>query len=343
MNRRAATLLLTLIFMVGLIVMASAYMLLVTVGTRNVGGQENNVKAFYLAEAGLNKAVWYFLNTAPDGTTDGSWRTFEYPANPGPSPNQPKQESSGEGTYTMWVGDSGDNVLITARGEVNDIQRVVQQEISIGFSAPEAFDYVIYAGDAIDTAGASNLTITGDQLSGIDTNNFPEVDFGYYKNLAPPSQKKGGAYTFVPGTYSGVWHINGPVIINSNVTVNGTVVATGSISMSGGNSIILNPESPNPALISNDEISAVGSSGVTINGLIYSGADGDGRTNFNNSNNVNIAGTIISEGDVILTAVSNSTIIYDAGILATPPLGFSGGGSGEVVGMSSVANTWTEI
>lgn len=72
MNKKGVALILTFIFMISLVIITGAYVFMVTYGIRNVNAQINNVNAIYLAEAGLNKAIWYLINTAPDGSTDAS-------------------------------------------------------------------------------------------------------------------------------------------------------------------------------------------------------------------------------------------------------------------------------
>lgn len=134
--------LVTLIFMVFLTVVAAAYISLVMSNTRLMGAQADVVGAFYFAEAGLNKAVWYLENTAPDGSTDGSWRTSAFPAAPGPGFNDPQEETLGDGLYTVWVEDSGGNVLITARGSSNGSERTVQQEITLTAGPPNVVSSV---------------------------------------------------------------------------------------------------------------------------------------------------------------------------------------------------------
>ena len=77
----------------------------------------------------MHKAIWYLINgnTAPDSSTDGSWRTTAYPADPGAGPTDPKQESFANGDYTMWVENSGSNIQITSRGTMDSSERIVRQ------------------------------------------------------------------------------------------------------------------------------------------------------------------------------------------------------------------------
>ena len=56
MNNKGVALIITFIFMVSLVIIAAAYLFMVSCDTRNVSAQINNDKALYLADAGLNKA-----------------------------------------------------------------------------------------------------------------------------------------------------------------------------------------------------------------------------------------------------------------------------------------------
>jgi len=102
--QKGAVLLFTLMVMITLISVVGAYLGFVQSSTRSTGAQISDSQAIYLADAGLDMAIWYLRNTAPDGSTDCSWRTTTaYPLAPGPDPNDPQQESYGNGTFTIWV------------------------------------------------------------------------------------------------------------------------------------------------------------------------------------------------------------------------------------------------
>ena len=111
--------------------MVAAYIFMNNQEMKYTGIHIDDVQAFYLSEAGLHKALWYLQNTAPDGSSDGSWRTTAYPAQPGSDSTDPQQENLGEGMYTLWVQDSGGDVLITARGTVNNVQRVIRHKVNV--------------------------------------------------------------------------------------------------------------------------------------------------------------------------------------------------------------------
>ena len=130
-GNKGSVLLFTLMVMIVLTSVVGGYLEFVQASTESTGAQITDSQAIYLAEAGLNKAIWYLANTAPDSSTDGSWRTTAYPAAPGADPTDPQQESLGEGTYTMWVEDSAGNVKITAKGTVGDLSRTLERTFTV--------------------------------------------------------------------------------------------------------------------------------------------------------------------------------------------------------------------
>ncbi|GAI37332.1 unnamed protein product, partial [marine sediment metagenome] len=136
-GRKGAVLLFTLIVMITLISVVGAYLDFVQSSTRSTGAQIEDSQAIYLADAGLDMAIWYLRNTAPDGSTDCFWRTTAYPAVPGPDPNDPQQKSLGNGTFTIWVQDSGSNIQVYARGTVGGLSRVITQTLTLTSSALE--------------------------------------------------------------------------------------------------------------------------------------------------------------------------------------------------------------
>jgi Tfp pilus assembly protein PilX len=134
-RNKGSALLLTLIFMITLTLITAAYFTMIRYGAINFSRQSDGVHAFYIAEAGIHKAAWYLLNTAPDGTTDGSWRTAAYPADAGSDPDDPQEESFDGGRYTMWVEDSNGAVLVTSRGIYNGSTQLVHERENFDNSA----------------------------------------------------------------------------------------------------------------------------------------------------------------------------------------------------------------
>ncbi len=145
-KKKGSVLVLTLLFMTTSATLTVAYLSMVRYDTAILDSQSNGVHALYIAEAGLNKAVWYLLNTAPDSTVDGSWRTLTYPTAAGPDPSDPQQESFGGGTYTMWVEDSSGSILITSSGVYNGVTRIVHQQENMILTPPDPRTLTAVAG-----------------------------------------------------------------------------------------------------------------------------------------------------------------------------------------------------
>lgn len=145
-NNKGSVLILTFLFMTTAVVITMAFLSMVRYDTTLVDSQSNAVHALYIAEAGLNKAAWYLLNTAPDNTTDGSWRTAAYPTAAGSDPTDPQEESFAGGTYTIWVDDSGGSILLTSKGAYNGITRTVHQEENMVLNPPDPRTLAAVAG-----------------------------------------------------------------------------------------------------------------------------------------------------------------------------------------------------
>lgn len=142
---RGSVLLMTLMFMICLTILSSLFINMVMVNSTNASALVSSTQALYLAEAGANKAVYYLRNTAPDGTTNASWRTTPYPASAGNyapagtlpasctlTPTLPCQESldGGFSSYTIWVVTAGNKIQITSSGAYNGLIRTVQEEVT---------------------------------------------------------------------------------------------------------------------------------------------------------------------------------------------------------------------
>jgi Tfp pilus assembly protein PilX len=347
-KEKGAALIITFIFMVSLTIITSAYLFMVTYGTRNVNAQVNNAKAVYLADAGLNKAVWYLTNTAPDGSTDGSWRTTAYPAVAGANPTDPQQESLGSGVYVMWVETSGSNIMVTARGTVNNIARTVRETVTLTAGVPEAFNYAQFSVDNIDFDD-SDGTVTGNIASGDNVDNesgmtitgtvtedstvaMPTADLASYAAIATTTVT--GNRTFTAGTYSGIWYVSGNATLRDGVTFNGTLIAGGNIVLTNVDNFTSTPTSNYPALVAGGDVRGDNMTEANITGLIFAADDitiDDGEDN-------TVNGSLISGDDFSIQDGADWSITYDADLASNPPPYFSDGSAGSATG-----NNWKEI
>ncbi|MFH1615947.1 MAG: discoidin domain-containing protein [Planctomycetota bacterium] len=88
---KGSVLLFTLMVMIGLTSVVGAYLGFVRYSTKSTGAQITDSQAVYLAEAGLQKAIWNLMRTAANGGQGENWTTAG------------TTENLGEGGYTMVV------------------------------------------------------------------------------------------------------------------------------------------------------------------------------------------------------------------------------------------------
>jgi Tfp pilus assembly protein PilX len=118
---KGAALLLTLIVMITLTSVVGAYLGFVQGSARSTGAQISDRQAIYLAEAGLQKAVWNLMRTVANGGQGENWTTAG------------TTESLGDGSYTMEV-QKWDWALAANNSTASSNSEVV------GFEAAKAID-----------------------------------------------------------------------------------------------------------------------------------------------------------------------------------------------------------
>jgi len=347
----------------------------------------DSMQAFWLAEAGLNRAMWYLTrtpsdtDTAPDGSQDGSWRTSTSAANLssdassgqnqvvvdeagifsvndiviikdndneemntviGINGNTLTMQNSlrhtyttdaaaivdpgytellGEGSYTIWVHDSEENIRIYSRGKVAGLTRTITQTALLTVKSG-AFDYALYVGGYINDQ-QGDLSVDGKQKENAGTENLPTIDFTYYEALAAGSDDDNiyyisGNYTFPEGTegnpleYNGMWYVDGNVNIGSYVNINGGIISTGNVSIDRVNNINITASTTYPALITQGKLDIKNSADIEVNGLVYVGADLDGNMLAQRTTSVNITGTLLVAGNFNLQQSNTVSVTYDA-------------------------------
>lgn len=233
-GNKASILLMTMAFMVILVVLATVFFTSVVENLRTAGSQNDNAEALYLAEAGINMAIWYLKNTAPDSSTDGSWRTTAYSTSSTGSTYSsctagscnPKTESLNNGTYTMWVETSSNNIKITSKGTFNNLSRTVQvltttQPLS-GLIAWWKFD-TGSGSSATDSSGNSNTGTIVNSPSwvagqiGSYALNFTAASSQYVRSSSSAAPQSTTVSAWIkPGTAGGVVYSElGQAIVNS--------------------------------------------------------------------------------------------------------------------------------
>ena len=368
-GRKGVVLLFTLMVMITLVSVVGAYLGFVQYSTISTGAQISDSQAIYLADAGLDMAIWYLRNTAPDGSGDCSWRTTIYPTDPGPDPNDSQQESFGNGTFTIWVQDSVSDIQVYARGTVGESSRVITQTLALTSSALER---AIHADGAhlmlADSSGTINgnvscfqsvqgvdediMTITGNVFQGdeqVKINGDFTLD-SYYA-LADAAGQVATNKSFANATYIGIWYITNKVTIGNNARIEGSVICEKTIDFNGkANNVFIDPTlyAPNqnyPALYAGTDITStdtgnpaqrIGLQNSTINGLIFSGTN----ITFDYMSSTTFTGTILAGSNISMKNGSSISVNYDADIFSPMPLGFTFSGGDYTV---MPQGDWNEI
>lgn len=367
---KGVVLLITMIIMIALTSVVSAYLGIVQHCSRSIDAQISDSQAIYLADAGLNAAIWYLKHTAPDGSTDCSWRTTAYPADPGPSATDPQRRSLGEGTFTIWVQDSGSDVRVYARGTVGGLYRVIAQTLA---PASEVLERSIHADGAhlklTNCTGTINgniscfvsvlpdplpdgLTVAGSVVQGSDQAKVsPGLVLDDYYALADSAGQVAANKTFANATYTGIWYITNKAIIGDNARIEGSVISEKTIHFEDEadnvfiDPTLYDPAHNYPALYAGSDITStdmgaasqrVGLQNSTINGLIMA----NNNIRFDYISNSTFNGTILAGNNIEIENGVNLTVNYNRDIFVPMPIGFTFfGGRNTVLPQSD----WNEL
>jgi hypothetical protein len=334
-NQKGMALLTTLIFVFLLVTFGVALLTMTSNDTKLSTLQRDSTKAFYLADAGIDKALWY-LNTPEDLGGKGmfSWR---------PSPSDPEGTSleyyeiriENKGDISLGEEDT-DKIEITSMGVVKNEngkvvgKRTVIVEAKIGISPVSTlcYNYALAADSILTINGAITIngdihangsiggsnndpTVYGEQTIGGDKI-YPIIDFEYYKQLAIANETY---YDYskvfnTDETITGIHFIDGDVDIKAILNISdGAIFATGEIT-SYGNAVITHTKSEiydNPlALVAKGDITLSGT--VSTEGVIQSEGD------------IKIIGTV----DVLNGAIVGDNITVEGNVSVTYNLDLQG-------------------
>jgi len=223
-NQKGIALLTTLIFVFILVTFGVALLTMTGNDIKLSALQRDSTEAFYIAEAGIDKALWY-LNTPEDNGGKGlDWRTNEY---------QEPYPAVSTDYYQLTVEDTAeqDIIKITSRGVVSDGNKVygsrkieVEAKKAISPSPGLVYNYTItteenltlkgrlvidgdvHSNGNISTVGGNIALINGVATSSGGTNEYdsgsvnyeiqmyPKIDFEYYKGLVTDPDNPDNAY-----------------------------------------------------------------------------------------------------------------------------------------------------
>lgn len=300
---------------------AGALAQLVLQDAATVYRQENSMKAFFLAQAGVSEA-YAILKEDLSNKDDADL----YP-----------ETSLGDGSYDVTILQPNGKLVIQSVGIVKNVERAIYVEVKAD-DGLAAFDYGILSNKEGDLWGSS--TINADihsneewDLKGVTVNGtvsavgdvdlsgnafaesiqenastlpFPTFDFNYFYNLAAPQDRYTGDQDWNSVNLqpvNGVVYVNGNVKIRGSSTLTGVLVATGEIDI-GGNfeqfSIF-----GMPALMSRDDDIILHGNVEIGEGMIYTGTGSvEIRGNVTTTGNIFSFDEFIGHGSLELSAAT---------------------------------------
>ncbi|MBU4349164.1 hypothetical protein KJ599_02455 [bacterium] len=295
-NQKGMALLTTLIFVFILVTFAVALLTMTSNDTKLSTLQRDSTKAFYLAETGIDKALWY-LNTFIDNGGKG----LDWPTDDGVEITEGTSVEYYEAIVKYEPIGQNEIISIVSTGVVKEgtyssgkrkIKVIAKKEISPSYSL--AYNYAIFAELIVTLIGS--LTVVGDIHSNgiidgsvnikdiygeITTGGnelYPIIKFDYYKQLAIKNGTYYGDNTSkifnINETITGIHFIDGDVEIKGNTILNihnGAIFATGKIVSRGTTEIHHTKDETydNPlALVAQGDIDLGGN--VFIQGVIQS-------------------------------------------------------------------------
>jgi len=328
--------LLTFVMMMAFSMIVFAFITFIGFRIKESGNRVSEIESFYVAEAGLNKAIWYLGTSTGSGGKGLDWRTTG------------TYEAYGWGSFSLIVQTSTvtGEVLIVSTGEVTGIRKTVSQVVATG-GYPSAFDYAVFNNGSLNLSGNAEIngdvfvngntvfsgsaTVAngyayhpaGDTVSGHGTYtdggtpdpvpSFPSLDTSYYSGQITTAQdQSAGNQTYNNTTVNlggGTVYVNGDINVSGTTTFNGpgVVVASGAINFSGNTYT-----SGGVRFISAGTLSISGNQ-YTQDSLYYSNtaiaASGNTRVNVGGfisggttslNGNINVSGLIYSVGQISL-------------------------------------------
>ena len=176
MKNSRGNLLITFIITVSLASLVFLFLQLVSVRLKDSGSRVNESKVFYIAEAGLNKGVWYLSPGGGNKTT--AFNTVE---------------SFGGGTYSLSVvTEPSSEMFIISTGEVGGVTRTISDYVNMG-GTPPAFAYGLFAGTSITNSGSINIS-SGEVYFGTKLTNSASITGNGYKMAPSASVTNSGTF-----------------------------------------------------------------------------------------------------------------------------------------------------
>jgi len=344
-DQKGMALITTLIFIFVLVSFSVALLIMTSNDSKLSTLHRESTRAFYLAETGVDKALWYLNNPTDQGGYGINWRTTSpliYPSSaaseyyevtvetttpPGPGVAEIVTIHSigkelGEGDYdrgTRVVEVKLEEGIAPSPGAVYNYALMTFGEDSIlTFNGHVEIEGDVHSNGDIDGNGfepdddvdgdityAGDADITGDFVEKTGVEAFPSIDWDYYYNNGAQIYDTDTAYEIGDDILSGIHYFKGDVIIKNDLVINGTIVVEGNITVSGN---------PDLTLLHTEDISLVmvASGDITLGGNVH--VEGiihtEGIITFNGNINVE-EGAVLAEDGVINGTGAETKIVYD--------------------------------
>ena len=278
-NQKGMALLTTLIFIFILVTFGVSLLTMTGNDSKMSTLQRDSTKAFYQADAGIEKAIWY-LNSSEEneaglnyeGPLNGGTTSEYYEVTVGPIISGP--------TETKTLISTG---KVVGGGDFNKGTRKIEVKLKKGISPSSGltYDHAIFTDDNMRFNGGisingnihsnGNLIVTDPDVfnlengeatacgtndygdGGVDPEEFPHIDWPYFQDLAERGVDGGCYYDAdpdLPGDttvifndpkyLTGIHYVDGNVIIKTDLILeNATIAANGTIEIKGNGSINL--------------------------------------------------------------------------------------------------------
>jgi len=319
-NQRGMALLTTLIFVFVLVSLVVALLTMTGNDTKLSTLQRESTRAFYLAETGIEEAIWY-MNSSEENT-DG----LDFIV-------------AGSGKFdkgTRKIEVKLEKEIAKAPNLFYDYAVLTDGDMTI--NGDVTFHGNIHSNSALTNNGKitmeyGSITATGEitDNSGLTTyqpyQEYPHISWDTYESISRTEVKKDDGHTYnkyyegdvtfsSPETLYGIHFINGNVTITTDLILhNATIFATGYIDIQTGNADVLleNSDSSNPlALVSKEYIDVTGNAKIHGDGIIQT----EGK--FNLGGNINIKGAVYADDGIFGGGGGSMNIYYDTDLVHIP-------------------------
>jgi hypothetical protein len=332
-NQKGMALLATLIFIFVLVSFGVALLTMTSNDSKLSTLQRDSTKAFYQAETGIEKALWY-LNTPVDlGGKGLMWTGLHHDG----TPTEFYDVSISYDTGPPEIKTLLSTGKVVGGGEYNKGTRKIEVKLKKGISPSLGlnYDYAIltdgdmnfnggisvhgniHANGNLDASSTTAFNLDDGVATACGSNNvgepnkpnqkFPQIDWEYFR-LQAEDEIDGGFYydedpsTYgettkvfnVPETLTGIHYVDGNVVIKTDLILqNAAIFANGTITVLGNGDVTLGND------LAEHPLALIARGDITIGGSVHGEGVIQTESQFTNNGNVNIQeGAIYAESGI---------------------------------------------